>query len=260
MPLVSLELTHPKEIEFPFNLPLIKNLKKLNLKSPVIFFVGENGSGKSTLLEGIATVCNLPVVGSENIDKDETLSDIRNFANNLHLSWTIKSTRGFFLRAEDFFGFIKKIKSLRKELNGDKKEYEQGFSGYGQQLAVGLAMGQLHGLEKRYGDLGKISHGEGYLKLFQERLVPGGLYLLDEPEAALSPLRQLSLISLIKSMIKNNCQFIIATHSPILMAFSDAIIYEFGNETISQVKYQDVEHVVLVKDYLNNPQEYLNRL
>ncbi|MCL5090521.1 MAG: AAA family ATPase [Patescibacteria group bacterium] len=249
-----------EENTFPFNLPLIKSFEKLVFDSPVTFFVGENGSGKSTLLEGAAAT-QLPAIGSDNAGNDETLKPARKLAESLKLVWSIKTHQGFFLRAEDFFGFIKKLTENKRELEATKTDFANRFQGYGKMLAVGSIEGQLKGLTRKYGqDLDANSHGESFLKLFQSRLVPNGLYLLDEPETPLSPLRQLSLISLIKEMIEKDCQFIIATHSPILMAFPNATIYNFDQLPLAKVAYQNLDHVKLTKAFLDNPEEFLRRL
>jgi predicted ATPase len=116
-------------------------------------------------------------------------------------------------------------------------------------------------LTTRYGgDLDARSHGESFLALFQSRLVPGGLYLLDEPEAALSPMRQLALLSLMKQMVAQQCQFLIATHSPLLMAFPDAVLLHFEGSLIQERPYDEVEHVVLTRAFLADPAAFLHRL
>jgi predicted ATPase len=120
---------------------------------------------------------------------------------------------------------------------------------------------ELGELEQRYGEgLDAQSHGESFLSLFQTRFVPGGLYLLDEPEAPLSPLRQLTLISLLKQMITQEAQFIIATHSPLLMAFPGATIFSFDGHQIQPAVYDELEHVTLTRQFLNNPDSFLKRL
>jgi len=260
MILRSVSITAGDKSRFPFNLQLIQNLEALNFDSQVTFFVGENGSGKSTMIEGLAAAANLPVVGSQNIDTDESLLEARRFAKNMKLVWSKNTHRGFFLRAEDFFGFIKYLSRLKNDFIKDRDDYDNRFTGYGRDLAVGMASGQINGILRRYGELNEVSHGEGFLRLFQERLVPDGLYLLDEPEAALSPTRQLSLISLIKEMVNKNCQFIIASHSPILMAFPKATIYSFGNDGIKKIPYEKVEHVNITKAFLESPESFINKL
>ena len=120
---------------------------------------------------------------------------------------------------------------------------------------------ELHAIQDRYGDgLDCHSHGESYLELFQARFVPGGLYLLDEPEAALSPLRQLGFLSLLKEMVGRDAQFIIATHSPILMAFPEAKILSFDQSPLQNIDWTSLEHVTFTRDFLNNPKEYLRHI
>lgn len=258
-PLKSLSLDSSDKSSFPFTLPVFQNPPKINL-SPVTFFVGENGSGKSTLLEGLAAACSLPTIGSHAIDSDPSLDTARDFAKHLKLSFSINKHRGFFLRAEDFFGFVKSIHELKNSLKVQKAEFTDKFSGYGQFLATSSAQGQIRRLEQEYGDLGALSHGEGFLKIFQSRLVPNGLFLLDEPEAALSPTRQMSLISLMKNLLEKDAQFIIATHSPILMAFPGALIYQFDATGIHQTQFDQVEHVTLTRSFLENPDRFLKHL
>jgi predicted ATPase len=119
----------------------------------------------------------------------------------------------------------------------------------------------LYELKKKYGEgLETKSHGESFLELFNSRFVPNGLYILDEPETPLSPMKQLAFISMIKEMVEKNAQFIIATHSPILMAIPEAAIISFDEYPIKEVNYNDLEHVNLTKDFLNNPGQYLRHL
>lgn len=246
---------------FPFNLPVIKSLKEINFAQPVTFFVGENGSGKSTLMEAVASGVGAVAVGGEDIQQDKTLESARRLSAQLKFVWNKKTTRGFFLRAEDFFNFARRLNNMTKELEEQADEYEQNLSGYGLQLAKAAVLGQKAALVNKYGNnLDANSHGESFLKLFQSRFVPGGLYLLDEPEAPLSPLRQLSFLSMLKDMVNQDSQFIIATHSPILMAFPQASILSFDSYPVKEVAYNDLEHVTLTKAFLNNPESYLRHL
>lgn len=245
---------------FPFSLPAFKNFKGLGFESPITVFVGENGSGKSTLLKALAIKLNLPAIGSSDLESDETLNEIKEFGESIKTRWTNKAFRGFFFRAEDYFGFVKRLKSLDQELKGDIVDFEKRLSGTGLKLAVGAVHGQKEALLRKYGDLTQVSHGEGFLKVLQGRLQPEGIYLIDEPEAALSPQRQLALFSLIKNLVENHgCQFIIATHSPILMTLPNATIFQFS-DTIQQVKYDETEHFTIMKNFLNNPEAFLRYL
>jgi predicted ATPase len=218
---------------FPFTVPAIRTLESLDVHAAVTFFVGENGSGKSTLLEGIAAAAQLPTVGSNEVGRDDTLEAQRRLGKALRLSWSKRAARGFFLRAEDFFGFLKRMARLKAELMLEKLEAAQQYKAGGRsQTALGLKLGPLEAslaeMEKRYGaELDGNSHGQSFLKLFQSRFVPGGLYLLDEPEAPLSPQSQLALLAMIGEMVGQNAQFIIATHSTMLLAYPGALIYTF---------------------------------
>ena len=250
---ISLKPAAKERSGFPFDLPLIKKLDQLDFHSPVTFFVGENGSGKSTLLEAIGAGVKLATVGGDDVERDETLENARALGRQLKFSWLNKTHRGFFLRAEDFFNFARRLQTMMKEL--------QEIAGSMEGMGVGAVLGQRQALIERYGEnLDANSHGESFLKLFQSRFVAGGLYLLDEPEAPLSPQRQLALMAMLKEMVDQDAQFIIATHSPILMAFPGARILSFDDHPVREVDYDDVEHVSLTRAFLNNPQSFLRRL
>ena len=254
----------PDPEAFPFSVPVIRTLEPLSLDSRVTFFVGENGSGKSTLLEAIASAARLPAVGSADLDADATLASQRELAEALRLVWSRRTTRGFFLRAEDFFGFAKRISALRAELVQRIADLDVEYadrSAYAKGLARGPALTSLHELERRYGvDLAANSHGQSFLRLFQSRFVPGGLYLLDEPEAPLSPQSQLALMAMMQDMVAQDAQFVVATHSPILLAYPDARIYSFDVAPAQRVPYDELEHVRLTRDFLNAPERYLRAL
>jgi predicted ATPase len=249
---------------FPFSVPVIRHLERLDISPTVTFLVGENGSGKSTLLEGIAAAANLPTVGSEAIDVDETLAPQRALARALKLVWNRRARRGFFLRAEDFFGFTKALAKLRGELLEALGRVEIDYEGRSEH-AKGLARvplaASLADMERRYGvNLDENSHGQSFLKLFRSRFVPGGLYLLDEPEAPLSPQSQLALISMIGDMLTDDAQFIIATHSPILLGYPGATIYSCDQAPIARVEYEELDHVVITRDFLNARERFLKYL
>jgi predicted ATPase len=254
---------HDKEV-FPFTLEIVKSLRGMQFTSPVTFFVGENGSGKSTVLEAIACAVESITVGSESVRTDQSLAPIRKLAQYFRLAWTKRTRKGFFLRAEDFFGYARSMRKTKEEFQEDLKNIEEQYkdrSAYAAALASMPYRGQLADMQRRYGDgLDQYSHGESFLALFQSRFVPGGFYLLDEPEAALSPMRQLSFIAALKQMVEQNSQFIIATHSPIILAFPDSQILYFANGKIGEVKYSQLEHVQLTKDFLNNPDSFLRHL
>lgn len=250
--------------QFPFNLPLLQGLETLAFTAPVTFFVGENGSGKSTLLEALACAVGSITVGSQSVSSDPSLAAVRAFSRALRLSWSKRTRRGFFLRAEDFFGYARRMAQVRQELEDDLKAVDEDYrdrSKYAADLARSPYTRELHGIDSRYGaGLEARSHGESFLALFQSRFVPGGLYLLDEPEAPLSPIRQLALLAAIHEMVAQDGQFIIATHSPILMAFPGAQLLNFDGGRLQPAEYADLEHVRLTRDFLNNPQAFLSQL
>jgi predicted ATPase len=249
---------------YPFNIPAVQQLHQLDFTAPVTFFVGANGSGKSTLLEAIAVAAGSITVGSDDIQRDPTLNPVRELANSLRLTWTVKTHQGLFLRAEDFFGYVKRLAQMEAELQAELARVDKEYAGRSRQ-ARGLARmsfaGELHTLQQQYGrQLNSFSHGESFLELFQSRFRPNGLYLLDEPEAPLSPAHQLTFLSLLKQMVAQKCQFIIATHSPIIMAFSGAVILSFDESPVQSVAYDELEHVMITRSFLNNPESYLRHL
>lgn len=249
---------------FPFSVPTIRTLDEITFDSPVSFFVGENGSGKSTLLEAIALATSLPAVASTATRDDDTLAAQRSLAAALRLVWKHRTHRGFFLRAEDFFGFAKSLSKSREEFKQRMAELEveyQDRSAHARGLAMGPAVSSLAEMEARYGEnLDANSHGQAFFQLFRSRFVPGGLYLLDEPETPLSPLSQIALLAMLKDMVAENGQFIIATHSPILLAMPGASIFDFDSQPIRRSPYDELEHVRLTREFLADPERFLRRL
>lgn len=266
--LISLSYSPPAKAiaGFPFSVPTIQALTEIKFTTPVTFFVGENGSGKSTLMEAMAIASKSITVGSANAETDDTLKTVRELAKHLRLSWRKRTHKGFFLRAEDYFGYARRLSKMREEMENDVKATNEEYARAGRSSAAGLANmaygRELGDLRKRYGEggLDARSHGESFLAFFQNRFVPGGLYLLDEPEAPLSPARQLALLAALKLMVEQDSQFIIATHSPILMAFPEATILNFDAQPIQPVDYADLEHVNFTRSFLNNPKLFLRHL
>ena len=261
---VRLRRNGAPESIFPFNTPVIRSLDRIAFERPVTFFVGENGSGKSTLLEAIALAARLPTVGADEVGDDATLGALRELARRLVLSWSARTHRGFFLRAEDFFGFAKRLSRMKAELQTRLAEVETEYAdapAFSRGLAGGPARASLAEMRQRYGeDLDARSHGESFLQLFRSRFVPNGLYLMDEPEAPLSPRSQLALLAMLHDMVREGAQFIVATHSPMLLAFPNAAIYSFDRTPPGIVEYEEVEHVNLVRDFLLRPGQFLKHL
>jgi predicted ATPase len=263
--LESIELQERKRgAGFPFSVPAISALRELTFDAPVTFFVGENGSGKSTLLEAIAIATNLPAVASAAPRDDVTLVAQRALAAALRLAWTHRTHKGFFLRAEDFFGFARTLSRMRDEMKQRVADVEAEYrdrSAHARGLAMGPAQASLSQMEQRYGaDLDANSHGQAFFQLFRSRFIPGGLYLLDEPETPLSPLSQLALLAMLKDMVEENAQFIIATHSPILLAMPGAGLLDFDSTPVRRARYDELEHVRLTREFLADPERFLRRL
>lgn len=224
--------------KYPFNIPAISKLDDLDMDHNVVFFVGENGSGKSTLLEAIAFKCGFGNKGGGIYNINDNPDDSLNLDAVMTLSWMPKVNNGFFVRAETFFDFACYIDDLAKD--------------YGKETAY-----------QPYGgiSLNMQSHGEAFLSLFSNRFGRKGLYILDEPEAALSPQRQLAFLRIIRQLEQSGqAQFIIATHSTILMAYPKAIIYNFDGDSINKIEYEDTDHYRLTKAFLNNKERFLHEL
>ncbi len=247
---------------FPWSLPLIQNFEELVFEQNISFFVGENGSGKSTILEGIAAYTEVPLAGSYRLEDDESLAAANSLANYLSIRYAEKTHHGFFVRAEDFIGFSRKIKHDIKELDKEIEEVKENFTGGDINLTIGTIEGEKNQLIKRYSaDLEAMSHGEGFLKFFTSRITAKGLYLIDEPEAALSPSRQLNLLSLIMDKVKKTgSHFIIATHSPIMMSIPNSEVFYFQEGAISKIDYKETEHYLLTKAILDNPELVMKEL
>jgi predicted ATPase len=260
MYLSAVRRCRPNRDGFPWTVPVVAALEVLEFDAPVTFFVGENGSGKSTVLEGIAAGMRAIAVGSADIDRDDTLRAARQFASGFRFERRRHPRTKLFFRAEDVFGFTRRVLRTTRELSDIEEAFRQELpeGSYGQKLAIDAARGQRAALEQRYGeDPDGRSHGEVFLTLLASRIVPGGLYFLDEPEAPLSPRGVLQLIALIKDRVARDCQFVVATHSPMLLSFPGAAIDVFDGGAVRRTPYADVEHVQLVKAFLNDPQRFL---
>lgn len=225
---------------YPFTLPAIRQLEKLEFAPDVTFIIGENGSGKSTIIEAIAIALGFnPEGGTKNFgfQTNENHSELH---KHLRLVQSIKKPRdGFFLRAESFFNVASNIEDLDKDDPDSYISPPPIIDAYG-----GTS---LH----------HQSHGESFLSLMLHRFFGNGLYILDEPEAALSPQRQLSVLGRMHQLVEKNSQFIIATHSPILMAYPGARIYQITDGVFESVNYEDTEQVKVTKAFLDNPDRML---
>ncbi len=216
---------------YPFSIPAIRGLDRLDIHPQVTLFIGENGSGKSTLIEAMAVAAGFNAEGGSKNFRFET----RRSESELHTALRIargarRERDGFFLRAESYFNVATQV---------DQLGVTEGYGGV-----------SLH----------EMSHGESFLALANNRLRGEGLYIFDEPEAALSPGRQLSLLQIMWRLVKAGSQFIVATHSPILMAYPGALIYQLGPNGIETIAYQDTEHYQITRGFLMDRERFFKHL
>ena len=248
---------------FPLSLPVFGSLERLALRARVTFLVGENGCGKSTLLEGLAAGTGAVAAGGRDLERDPTLAAARVFARAFRFQRARHPRVTLFLRAEDVFGFTLRVRAQMDDLRSVEDELRSTLreGSWGQRLAVGAAAKERAALARRYGpDPDARSHGETFLHLLQQRLQPGGLYFLDEPETPLSPTRVLALLAILRDRVAQDCQFVIATHSPILMALPGAELLLLEGGQIAPIAYEDVEHVRITRAFLDDPSSFLRRL
>ncbi|HEX7786520.1 MAG TPA: AAA family ATPase [Methylomirabilota bacterium] len=248
---------------FPLSLPVFGSLERLALRARVTFLVGENGCGKSTLLEGLAAGTGAVAAGGRDLERDPTLAAARVFARAFRFQRARHPRVTLFLRAEDVFGFTLRVREHLDDLRAVEDELRSTLreGSWGQRLAVGAAAKERAALARRYGpDPDARSHGETFLHLLQQRLQPGGLYFLDEPETPLSPTRVLALLAILRDRVAQDCQFVIATHSPILMALPGAELLLLEGGQIAPIAYEDVEHVRITRAFLDDPSSFLRRL
>ncbi len=224
---------------YPFVLPAIRDLESIELHPRMTFLVGENGSGKSTLLEALAVALDFnPEGGSRNFNFS-TRASHSPLHGYLRIAKGIRRPRdGFFLRAESYFNLGTEIERLDEEFPG------------------------LPPIIDAYGgrSLHEQSHGESFMALLKKRLGGEGLYLFDEPEAALSPSRQIEALQRIHELVLKGSQFIVATHSPILMSYPDALILHCGPTGLQPIRYEDTEHFRITRDFLLHRDEVLGIL
>lgn len=218
---------------YPFNIKVIKEFDELTLTKPVTFLIGDNGIGKSTFIEALAVRLGLnPEGGSQNFNfsTKDTHSNLSDYLRCLTYN---KPKTKYFLRAESFYNVASEIERIN-EIDG--------------------VLHKIYG-----GSLHECSHGESFIKLVQNRFIGHGLYILDEPEAALSPEKQMTLLCLINNLVKEGSQFIIATHSPILISYREAEIFDLNNN-FERIEYKDTDIYKIYKMYLDNPDGMQHKL
>jgi predicted ATPase len=229
---------------YPFSVPAIRNLDELALRSPVCFFAGENGTGKSTLLEAIAAHYGFGREGgTRNFMNDSTPSNrsIEPLVKALRLSFDLRTGAGFFMRAESLFNLATTI----DELDAEPSPFAPPVSAF-------YGGGSLH----------SRSHGETFLTVMENRMRRNGLFLLDEPEAALSPQRQLAFLVLLHETVKGrkDAQFIISTHSPILLGYPGAQIISFDERELREISYEETAPLQIVRRFVNDRDGFVKEL
>ena len=225
--------TEPERIEpgqFPFTIRAFSRGIDLTFTGAVTCFVGENGSGKSTLLEALAEGCGFNPEGGGREHHRQTTAGKSPLLPALRMSWTPKVTKGFFLRAESFYNFATYVEQVSTmDAYGGKSLHAQ-------------------------------SHGESFLALFAHRF-DQGVFILDEPEAALSPQRQLSFLRIVHDLAATGrAQFLIATHSPMILAYPNAVLYSLDGDAIEEVAYEETRHFLITRDFLNSPARFFKHL
>lgn len=230
----------PSFEQYPFDIPVIRKMTSIKFHADVTFIIGENGSGKSTLIEAIALHLGFGIEGGSKNVQTKTHQNASVLFDYLTSAKSYrKPSDYFFLRAESYYNVATYLEELDKE---EYVNYNYVKDNYG--------VNSLH----------ECSHGESFMATLINRLSGNGLYIFDEPEAALSPARQLAALSAIHQLVQANSQFIIATHSPILLAYPNATIYQLDGEGMRKIKYEETDHFMITKYFLNNHAEMIRTL
>jgi len=225
----------PSFERYPFSLAAVRGLDRLELHPRVTYFVGENGSGKSTLLEALAVSLGFNAEGGSLGELDFSSRASHSELNEYLEPRPSRLRYGFFLRAESVFNLATEIERV------DREDWARALP----KKTIDYFGGR---------SLHEQSHGESFLAIFQHKLHGGMLVLMDEPEAALSPIRQMSFLSLLHQHVRSGAQFVIATHSPIVLAYPDAWIYQFDDQGVRRTEYEETEHYQVYRDFLQNRQ------
>lgn len=229
----------PSFKKYPFHLPAVAQFERLDFHPKVTYIVGENGMGKSTMLEAIAVALGFNAEGGTlnfTFSTAETHSELHQYLRPIR--GVYKPRDGFFFRAESYYNLATEIDRL------------DSAPSFGPNLIQSYGGRSLH----------NMSHGESFFATFMNRFGGKGLYIMDEPEAALSPFRQMSMLSRIHDLVNRQSQFIISTHSPILMAYPDSVIYQLTPEGIEEVTLEETDHFMIMKEFMNNRERMLGEL
>lgn len=242
--LLSFTIDDHYEEEYLGRVPAIRYLNSFTFKKPVTFFVGENGSGKSTLLEALAVCCGFNAEGGTRNFNFSTRESHSSLYKSMHIARSMPfPSDGFFLRAESYYNVATEIERIDK-INLMGEDLSQSF------------------IKRNYGGRSphEQSHGESFMALAINRFKKKSLFFLDEPEAALSPSRQMTLLARIHELVMEDCQFVIATHSPLLMAYPEAEIVELTDSGAKVTPYRETEHYRITRHFLEKPEAMLRYL
>ncbi len=257
-------LPKTEDTAFPFSVPALRKGLELPFDAPITLFIGENGCGKSTLLDLIAAKTGLFRITMQDETRRENDRLFQNAGKRIKAEFRLNKPSGFYFSAEDFTLYIQSLERekayAREELSRVRDEYA-GKSAFSRMMASAPFENTLSEIQGMYEkNLVASSHGEAYLDFFSSRMRKGQLYLLDEPETPLSVQNQLTLLALIDKGVAEDCQFIIATHSPILMGIPEAILFEFAEGTLQKTDFSHVESIRLLREYLDDPNRFFHHL
>ncbi|MBI9010465.1 MAG: AAA family ATPase [Tenericutes bacterium] len=255
MLLKKVEIDNNTHTTYPFNLPLFQKKVVIDLNNSVTIFVGDNGTGKSSILKLIQSKLNLPKI---QIPQDKDNFEIN--SNEVKLDFELLKPKGFYFESIKFINYVeyiqKELEYSSKELQRIEVEYKHK-SAYAKLMVETPFKRTIYELQNMYSkDFTKSSHGEAYLAFFSSRIKDNQLYLLDEPETPLSVQNQLTLMAMILEATKRGCQFVIATHSPILVAIPKALIYEIDQSELLKTSFEEIKSIQLLKQFLNQPDQF----
>ena len=231
--------SQPSPAEYPWCLPVVRHLRTMSFHPGVTYIIGENGSGKSTLLEALAIAMGLNAEGGSRNARFQTEATHSALHQHLRVAKGVRRPRtSYFLRAESYYNVASYLNALDGEFSfGPPTKESYGGTG-------------LHAM----------SHGESFLALLMHRFGPDGLYILDEPEAALSPTSQMAMLTRMHDLVRAGSQFVIATHSPLVLAYPDADIWQVSERGLKKVQYEETSHVCITRRFLDKRDEVLREL